>query len=524
VGEIEVADKRDTWVERLRLHSRGRRGVVGLWLVAILFLLAVPGSEVSSGPTFTIAQQDSFRRVPVVMVVFDEFPVVSIMDETGAIDDGLFPNLARLSRDAIWYRNTATTAVFSHEALPAIFTGKLPRRGEMMTDIHPRNLFTLLGDAYKIRTYKPLPGFCPKRFCDLDRPPASEGELGRRFHAFGKGERGTYFGSFLDLIGREQPRRRPRFYFTHIAYPHVPWRYLPSGQRYEEDRPPGEVDIPGPGKAWSEDEWLTTQVWQRHLMQAANADRLVGALTHRLRTQGIYDAALVVIAADHGVAFEPGHPKRRIDPATLGHVGSVPLFIKAPHQRRGWISDAPLRVTDILPTIADILDLSQVWTGLDGRSAIGRGIPLDRRRDIDGYRVDPAGSEKFDVLAGKFELFGTSNGSLDLYAIAPPHTRRLLGRSTEDLHPFMPGDELVILDDAELEATDPGAPMFPALLEGSVQADGARELVAITVDGVVRAVTRTYHQDGETRFYAMLDPRDFGDVPHDVGAFVVERP
>jgi hypothetical protein len=496
-----------------------------LALTSTVFFLNFPQTDVASGPNFAIAQQDTYRPVPIVMVVFDEFPLVSLMDESGAIDSGLYPNLARLSEEATWYRNTLTPAVFTHEALPAILTGKEAGPGETVTDIHPRNLFTLLGDAYKVRTYERLPGFCPKEFCDLAPPPMAEGNMGPRFRSFGSGERGTWFGSFLDLIKRSRPKAAPRFYFNHLVYPHTPWRYLRTGQRYLEDHPaPGEVDIPGPGKAWGEDRWLVTQIWQRHLMQAAHTDRLVGALIDRMQSQGIYDESLLVITADHGVAFEPGHPKRRIDAATAGHVASVPLFIKEPYQRTGRISDAPLQVTDILPTMADILRLSRVWTGLDGLSAVAESdIPPDRERVADGFTMSSEGSEKFDVVQRKFDLFGSEGGTLDLFDVAPPGTRSLLGRFADDIHPFVVGDEIVEIDDASLETTYPTEPMFPSLLEGRVVGDGERKLVAISVNGTVRAVTRTYQEGEETLFYAMLDPKTFGAPPNVVEAFTVER-
>ena len=45
--------------------------------------------------------EDSFKKVSVVMVVFDELPVASLMNERGEIDEGLFPNFARLQQDSL---------------------------------------------------------------------------------------------------------------------------------------------------------------------------------------------------------------------------------------------------------------------------------------------------------------------------------------------------------------------------------------------------------------------------------------
>jgi hypothetical protein len=519
-----MADDGDMGIKRPLFWSPKRRGITYLALASTLLLLNVPRTDVVSGPSFTIAHQEDFKRVPIVMVVFDEFPAVSVMDRTGAIDERLYPHLARLARSSTWYRNTTTTGVFTHEALPALLTGRTTDRATMMTDIHPRNLFTLLGSAYDIRTYEDLPGFCPNRFCDLERPPRSEGDLGPLFSSFGRGERGTWWGTFLNMIEPARAKGRQPFYFSHLVHPHAPWRYLATGQRYLEDEPvPGEVDIPGPGKAWGSNGWLTNQMWQRHLMQAAHTDRLIGSLIDRLEATGLYDEALVIITADHGVAFEAGHPKRRIDSATIGHVGHVPLFIKAPGQIQGWIDDAPREVTDVLPTIADILELSETWAGVEGSSALDP-ISSHRRRIVDDRRISPDASELKQVLARKFSAFGHTGDSLDLFGLAPRGTRRLLGRTIDDVTPFSVGTDEVVIDDAELEITDPNAPMFPALLEGTVAGGDGGELVAISVNGIVQAVTRTYEGDGEAHFYSMLDPSRFGAVPNDVQAFIVEQP
>src|SRR6187402_521192 len=104
-----MVDERAVRTHRPRFWSPERRGITYLALASTLLLLNLPQTEVASGPSFAIAHQEPFRRVPLVMVVFDEFPAVSVMDRTGAIDERLYPNLARLAQRATWYRNTTTT-------------------------------------------------------------------------------------------------------------------------------------------------------------------------------------------------------------------------------------------------------------------------------------------------------------------------------------------------------------------------------------------------------------------------------
>ena len=52
---------------------------------------------------------------------------------------------------------------------------------------------------------------------------------------------------------------------------------------------------------------------------------------------GLYDRALVVVTADHGVSFRAGQKRRPLSDANLQDIAYVPLFVKLPHQKRGRI-------------------------------------------------------------------------------------------------------------------------------------------------------------------------------------------
>ena len=82
----------------------------------------------------------------------------------------------------------------------------------------------------------------------------------------------------------------------------------------------------------------------------------------------MYDKSLIVVAADHGVAFPKRRERRRLGRETAAEIAPVPLFIKAPGQKRGRVDDAWVSTIDILPTIFDVLDLDPK-VKMDGRSA-----------------------------------------------------------------------------------------------------------------------------------------------------------
>jgi arylsulfatase A-like enzyme len=113
-------------------------------------------------------------------------------------------------------------------------------------------------------------------------------------------------------------------------------------------------------------------------------DPLVGRLRNRL--DPIWDDALVVLVADHGVAFEAKGNRRLVNDANLPEVASVPLCVKAPGQRRGRTSDEPARITDVL-RITDVFPTIGDWLGTGWK---GQGQSLRRpvrRKEVAVYSL-----------------------------------------------------------------------------------------------------------------------------------------
>ena len=103
--------------------------------------------------------------------------------------------------------------------------------------------------------------------------------------------------------------------------------------------------------------------YHRYLEQVDYVDTLVGQLRKRL--EPIWADALVVLVADHGVAFEPKQTRRAVTNANL------PRSPRCPYSSRRLASDVggPLTSwrgsTDVFPTIGDWLGTG--WKGEAGR-------------------------------------------------------------------------------------------------------------------------------------------------------------
>ena len=497
------------------MHSLTRR-IAAVVLVLAGVLVPAAANPPGGDRVFFVHQTDMLEA-PVVMVIFDELPLATLLGRDGLVDAELFPGFAELRRTSTWYRNTTTSETFTKEARPALLTGSYPQRGLGESFDYPKSVFSLLGATYEVRASDIPPNVCPPSLCDEPiEPPAVQ-----RFKSFGRGEKGALFLSFLQ--GLEAPDR-PRFHLLHLVFPHGPWRYLPDGRRYDEVEPmPGEVDERGRGKSWGEDRWLVAQGYQRHLLQTQLADKLVAALLVKLRRTGLLDEALLVVTADHGIAWGRGKAKRLPRRSTIGALGWVPLFVKAPGQREAVVSDAPAQTVDVLPTIAGHLDAA-TWPDVDGVSLMDEHPPRRERWIVDvpapsGTRLlRRAIEKKYDLLAGP-------DGAVDPWSVAPRGAATLLGERVRDAALAEPGEatfRAAALD--RLAGAENASFTFPAFFQGTLERAAPRSLVAVSVNGRIVAVTRSYEQNGLVWFGALLPPDAFTDGTDRVRLFLVEDP
>jgi len=554
----------------------------------VLFLLVSPVSDLTLARGADVRLASVHARAPVVMVVFDEFPVTDLLTPEGEIDAERFPSFARLAGESTWFRNTTTVSAGTTRAVPAIMTGRYARAGDPPVFAeHPRNVFTLLGGDYRMNVHEIATYLCPEELCEgrnreapsaslasdvgiaylhLVAPPRLEeslppitsewmnfgrdtevtDELIAEAAAAAAASRTTPSAETRKLTRRERAERRQRreqqFYdsrgrsfarfveslrpsappalnFLHVGLPHLPWRYFPSGKQSAVSL----VVRPG----WH-------QLYRRHLLQVGFVDRLLGDLLARLDETGLYDQALVVVTADHGISFGPGGALRGTTRDNLQDLAFVPLFVKQPGQREGATVDYHVQTVDILPTMADVLGIRIPWE-VDGRSALTDPHRVNVRMAhiyrLSDYRppettpYPPLLERKEAAIARKIELVGAGDWS-SLFASAA--YRSLLGRSVETLTlTGSSADRAEITDEATrtlLERYDPALPFVPSPLPGRISGDGARvgRTLAVAVNGRIAAVATTYGVYDSTRFSALAPESAFRRGRNEVEVYWLE--
>jgi hypothetical protein len=118
---------------------------------------------------------------------------------------------------------------------------------------------------------------------------------------------------------------------------------------------------------WGNDTIAQKVAYQRYLMQLAYTDSLLGKLMAAMKYSGRYKNALVIVAADHGSNISPVAGFRYATPDNFRNIMSVPLFIKYPQQTSPGLDDSNVQLIDILPSIADVLQINSGWA-FSGRS------------------------------------------------------------------------------------------------------------------------------------------------------------
>jgi hypothetical protein len=309
----------------------------------------------------------------------------------------------------------------------------------------------------------------------------------------------------FDFDSREPPLR-----FGHFLFPHHPWVLTPDGQRTGVTWSPGSV-----GNGWKPDRWLVGQGYQRHILQAQYADTILGKVMDRMREEGIYDEALLVVVGDHGITIRPGIDHQRImTPDTVGTIAAVPMFIKYPDQfpgvEPGTIDDIRAETVDLLPTVAEVAGIEVPWD-VDGLSLLGpvragrtESIMLGKQGAVP-FGVD--GTEKLAAAAEKEVWF--SDG--DPWSLTPPGWeawpgRQITGSETGDLLEI----SITVDQQGDLDSLASEPEVLPVFLSGRVSLDEdatGREILVVSIDGVARAVTRTFEpKGGSARFHVMIPP------------------
>jgi sulfatase-like protein len=510
------------------------------------------------------------NKVPVVVVVFDELSITALLDSQERIDSVRFPNFAAFAAESFWFPNAVAAAEHTEIAVPSILTGLNPRPKQRLaptiTD-YPNNLFTMLHDQYSFNISEVMTRLSPneitteKNWMEVNRyaalfsdiaviylhlvmPPRVGGKLPKldaRWTGFGQDlfsvsdvikeetnpslQKTTRSSQQAQFLSKIKASPTIGLHFIHTEMPHIPYKYLASGQRYlgENMFPEGIVSDHGAGDGWSREESLIITAYHRYLQQIGHIDIFLGNLKNRLISAGIYDKSIIIITADHGVAFQPGQSRRRITDSNANEILKIPMLIKLPGQKEAHVDERLVSSIDVLPTIIDVLGAKIPWK-LDGYSVFSNQQPLRKGIDFgcfrksnkyntkcksaNEFRVRADDIRKFSRLKWQTENFGERTPLNNIVPKGPYH--ELARSDLENFRISKAVDMLLVSNDfRNFRYIDMESGFLPALFRGYIEGSNDRKLpLAIAVNGKIWATINTSEWARQKNYFSVLLPSD----------------
>jgi arylsulfatase A-like enzyme len=226
------------------------------------------------------------------------------------------------------------------------------------------------------------------------------------------------------------------FLYVHVLDPHSPYEApAPFDKKFV---PRAETKLPGVASAIAK----IPRSIADYDGEIAYADHQLALLLERLRKSGLLDETIFVLLSDHGEEFMD-HGGMTHGKTLFGEQLRVPMLMRLPGRlHAGRVVSAPVRVLDVLPSLADLLGIP-VPDALDARSFMpmvrgeseADGRPLFAELDLDKHLVQSlrVGDEKIIVRRSPrkrastklFDLAADPRERRDLASAAPGATRRL---------------------------------------------------------------------------------------------------
>jgi hypothetical protein len=499
-------------------------------------------------------------KQPVVLLLLDELPILSLLDSKGDLNTERFPNIAEFARQSTWYRYATTTANETMLAVPSILTGQqynLDEKKLPLASNYPQNLFAVFSQTHKINGFETFTQLCPESLCNSTEPDwemVVEDTLVTLAHIslpaglkddlpqidnkwvgyLNDDEETVNTHTDRDLhphhrykVRMEKVRRFAEelktvepisLNYLHVLLPHSPWMYLPDGRVYSNAEHRSFTGTLPAGAAGANikqqlypQQHLMDFAYQRHLLQLGYADKLLGELFAILKNRGLYDDALIVLMADHGVSFKAGESLRVSSSNNYQDILSIPLFIKRPGQTQGSVDLRAARSVDVFPSILDILNSSLGEEVFDGRSLLqDRHEPnetislLEQSGETRQYpfsqfvdRLEQeARNRNKQLVDGSFEGIYLLNGA------------GLVNRPVSDIPVGPDAGYTLRLDNPHLyDEIDLNSNIIPSLIRASRSSElpGAEIVrVAVSVNGIIQAVATLQQVDTQPFDLQML--------------------
>lgn len=303
---------------------------------------------------------------PVFVFVFDELSYYAVADGDW-VDEDRMPNIAKLADDSVWLTNATTNYFHTTFSVPSLFDPVLA-----LTDDYQVRLYTQYGYVESL-----MDEGCGEQYTCRGAAHLARGHTGslignllvRSVYQMAPGlaesMAGAPLGALADATSPARPTVDPlgmhtfteaqwdefmgdvsadaapgRLYFVHVLVPHEPFVF--DGDR--------RVTRSATNTTYYVDDADANAVYARYQAQTQFVDSLMGDFTRKLKDQGLYEEATIILTGDHGLRKDRLTGPIAIDQETA----QVPLMIKAPGIAPG-VLDVDYQHVDFARTLFDVL-------------------------------------------------------------------------------------------------------------------------------------------------------------------------
>ena len=393
-----------------RWHPTWQGQVLGFSVAILVAGLFVFSSSMSSfffpkTSQITVASEmitsGEEKKPNIFVLLFDELSLMEMMDAKDQINEKLFPNFAKLSKESLWFPNAYAPYGSTHLTLPAIWTGKYTSTNLPPShSSYPDSFVSLLNKrGYNIYAHEICSNFFPSTsgsiknffgdskivFYNVILPPSFISLLNIPSLHSGWSDfideesekleqnsamwiRNYDIESFFDSISDIEKY----FAFYHFLIPHFPYKFLHDGSFHNLGQYGFKKDT----------DWLPHQkdiinaVKMQYLQQASYADTLLGKFLEKIKQKNIYENSVIIVLSDHGIVNEAGQQRKIYSEKNISFdLAAVPLFMRIPWEKDSIKHDIT-RFADILPTLAGSLNWNIPWE-TDGRNLLAKDLKAD---------------------------------------------------------------------------------------------------------------------------------------------------
>ena len=422
------------------------------------------------------------KKPNIVVLLFDELSLIDMLDAKDHINEKLFPNFAKLSKESLWFPNAYAMAPQTHLIVPSIFTGLIPSKNNLPPTRanHPQSIVNLLEqrgyniyakeeytNLFSSQAYRKNRFFSdilivfynvmlpPAIISSMNIPSVTRGwsdfsgkrKLGQGID-WNRDDIGLKVNMFFDSINYNEKF----FAYYHFLLPHGPYKFLYNGASCNL----GQYGFKSSVELLPKNRDIINMVKMQYLQQACYTDAVLGKVLEKMKLKKIGEDSVLIVLSDHGVITEQGKARRIYSENNIQYdLASVLVLMKIPGEKNA-IKHNLTRHVDVLPTLMHSLNWNIPWK-TDGNSLLANVMTADED-DLIFFGVNMKGEyrmkrEKYimgykDRLEQKKKVFSSDYKNAAEIYFSDDH--QLGGSNVSDYQQIAPQKNVAVIEDARL--------------------------------------------------------------------------